>query len=385
MKSIFKIMLFFILNNQLKTIAFKTIVYLWSILLFSCNNSKEIHVISLDRIDQSVNLDLNEILTDISILQLSDNFLHSVNDKIYVTPHYLILYRNKFSKNASLDLFNREGEYVKNLAVRGNGPGEFNMIDNFFVDKEEKILYYTDTRSRSQLNRINISKGVELEPLQIDFNYLTMTFINDKVYSFPNIRGYFQISDYPDSAIVFRSTSIPLGEVEDYKGAHNYSFTLLGSTIVSYKDEILLMNLGYSDTLFNLTNNELRPICVLHFSNKMSNHIKGGSLYHLISAYNNGIVLAKVNVDFRPPMTVIYKNEFFMLYSRNGKIFKIISVKLNDDIIIDITEPQDYPHLSLPIICGEYGYMILESDDLKNKLFHESDNDNPLIIIGKLQ
>ncbi len=65
-------------------------------------------------------------------------------------------------------------------------------------------------------------------------------------------------------------------------------------------------------------------------------------------------------------------------------IFRIASLGFND-IIIDITEPQDYPHSSLPIICGEYGYMILESDDLKNKLFHESDNDNPLIIIGKLQ
>lgn len=104
------------------------------------------------------------------------------------------------------------------MAVRGNGPGEFNFIENFFVDKEEKVLYYTDTRNRSILNRIEISNEVALNPLQIDFNYLTMNYINEKVYSFPNIKGYFQTSEYPDSAIVFRNTSIPSGEVEEYKG-----------------------------------------------------------------------------------------------------------------------------------------------------------------------
>lgn len=86
------------INNQISTIILKMIVFLGCILLFSCKNSKDIPIINLDRIDQSIGLDLNDILKDISIVQISKSFLHSVNDKIYVTQQYLILYSDKFSK-----------------------------------------------------------------------------------------------------------------------------------------------------------------------------------------------------------------------------------------------------------------------------------------------
>lgn len=370
-------------NNK---IFLKGIVFLGCILLFSCKNSKDIPIIDLNRIDQSISLDLNDILKDISVVQISkDKLLHSVNDKIYVTSQYLIIYSDKFSKtNASMDLFNRKGELIRNLAVRGNGPGEFNIIENFFVDEQERILYYTDMRDRSILNRIEISNGVALEPLQIDFNYLTMNFINEKVYSLPNIKGFFKTNEYPDSAIVLRSTSIPSGDIQEYKGDHNYSLMLLGSTLASYKEEVILLNLGYSDTLFNLKNNKLSPICVLPFPNKMTDYTKGGSLFHVISAYNNGIVLAKINVEYRPPMTIIYKNEYFALYDRKGNISKIDNTNVMNTKI-DLTEPGTYIYSSLPIICGNYGYMLVEHDVLGTQKDIDPDNDNPIIITGKLK
>lgn len=114
----------------------------------------------------------------------------------------------------------------------------------------------------------------------------------------------------------------------------------------------------------------------------MTDHTKGGSLFHLISAYNNGVVLAKINIEFRPPMTVIYKNEYFALYDRNGKIYKIDNTHVKN-IKIDLTDPESYPYSSLPNICGKYGYMMVESDVLGDQSHLNPDNDNPIIIVGK--
>jgi len=372
------------INKQFNTIILKMVVFLGCILFFSCKNSKDIPVVDLNRMDRPISLNINDILKDVSIVQISNDII-SINDKIYVTPQYFIIYRNKYSKtSASLDLFNRKGERVRNLAVRGNGPGEFNIIENFFVDEDERILYYTDKKSRTLLHRVDIRTAEKLDPLQMDFNYLTMNYINGKVYSFPNVKGYFQSNEYPDSAIIFRSTSIPSGEVKKYKGEHSYPFILLGSSITFYNEDIFLINQGYSDTLFNLTDNILKPLCVFNFPNKLKDYTKGGSLINLISAYKNGIVLSKMNIEFHPPMTVIYKPEYYALYDRNGMIRKIDNIQVKS-AEIDLADPQKYAYMPLPVVCGKYGYMFVEKDALGDLSDLDADNDNPVIIVGKLR
>ena len=367
------------------------LLFLGCIVLGSCNNSKIIPIIDLNKIDQSITLDLTDILKDISHIQISTDFLFSVNDEVYVTPQYLVIYGGKYSEGASLDLFSRTGEHIRKLAARGNGPGEFYSIEDFFVD-EEDILYYKDMRYRDRLFRIDLANsGAALEPLQVDFTYLTTKYLNKKIYSFPNYRGSFtSVNDYPDSAIVAQSTSMPLGETKKFKGGHTYQYLVLGSSITSYYDEISLINLGYSDTLFTLKNDKLSPLCVLKQSNKMTDFSKGGNVIQMISAYQNGIVLSKIKVEYRESeraQNLTYLFEYFMLYDRKGTICKIDNTHvLNTNI--NLTDPEkNYPISSLlPVTCGKYGYMLVEHDILENQPANfDPDNDNPILIVGTLK
>ena len=367
------------------------ILLLACVVTTSCRNAETIPIINLNKIDQSTSLDLNDLLTDISQVQISADFLLSMNDQIYVTPRYLIIYMDRYGNRPSLHLFSRSGEHIQKLAEKGNGPGEFYSIEDFFVDEDESTLYYVDMKDRTSLFRIDIHSGAKLDPLSIDFSYLTTKYINGSVYSFPNYMGNFdQINKYTDSSIIALNTCLPSQEVQKYKGGQKYPFLVLGSTITSYLDEITLVNFGYSDTLFFLQNNKLVPLCILHLNNKMTDYQKGGSVPHLISAYNNGIVLSKTNFEYKineRAQVLIYTTEYYVLYDRKDAVYKIDNIHIYDTTI-NLTNPDhNFKDFStFPATCGKFVYMMVGHDVLKTRSAgFDSTNDNPIIIVGALR
>ena len=80
-------------------------------MIFSCNDSKTIPIINLNRIDQSISLDLTDMLKDISMVQIGSDFLFSTDDEVYVTSQYLIIYTNE----QSIHLFGRDGKHIRKL------------------------------------------------------------------------------------------------------------------------------------------------------------------------------------------------------------------------------------------------------------------------------
>jgi len=362
-----------------KVILKKTaLLSLGCILMLSCINSTIVPIVDLDQIDHSISFDITDVLEDISIVQINSDFLLSVYDEIYLTSQYMICHINgKF-----LHLFNREGEHIRKLAERGNGPGEFSRILYFFADEEERILYYVDQRNIRRLNRIDISSGKVLDPLPIDFYTLSTDYINGKMYCFPKYYvdistdiAFFPAGGYPDSTIVF-SISLPSAQMDMIKSQRKYPFLVLGTSITSYKDEVILLNLGYSDTLFTLKDNILRPLCVLRFSNKRIND-KDGVIYQITSAYNNGIVFTKIGAEAG--------REFF-LYDRGKKVVKIDNTLVMNTQIDHTASKRSWRFSALlPITCGKYGYMLIEHNDIPLPASYDPDNDNPIIITGTLK
>jgi hypothetical protein len=317
----------------------------------------------------------------------------SIRDEVYVTSQFLIYYINR----ESLHLFDRNGKHIRKLAEKGRGPGEFNSISYFFVDVEEQILYYLDQPPTS-LHRIDLSSGMALDPLQIDFTHLTTNYINGKIYSFQRflVMGstatlFFKEDAYPDSTLIC-SISLLNGEMDKYQVQHKYSPIVNGTSIASYYNEIAFLNLSYSDTLFVLKDNKLNPLCVLRFSNKTTSstiQIRGsstpiGNTFEIISAYNNGIVLLKKGDKGL---------EYLALYDRKGSVCKISNTIVMGTQINTEAQERAHGHRGLggklseliPLTCGKYGYMVVEHHVLQNLPAHfDPDNDNPILIVGTL-
>ena len=118
----------------------------------------------------------------------------------------------------------------------------------------------------------------------------------------------------------------------------------------------------------------------------MKDYTKGGTGVHLISAYNQGIVLAKVNYEYMEKgerIQLLYIPEYYVLYDRKGSVYKIDSIHIMNTKISVASNENTYRTSSiLPITCGKYGYMLVEHDVLES---HDPNNDNPIIIIGTLK
>lgn len=65
---------------------------------------------------------------------------------------------------AAIHHFSSSGTYHSMVARRGNGPGEFNQIDAWCVDRDEKYLLYHDM-GRNQINRYDLERRVHTEPI----------------------------------------------------------------------------------------------------------------------------------------------------------------------------------------------------------------------------
>jgi hypothetical protein len=219
--------------------------------------------------------------------------------------------------------------------------------------------------------------------------------VNGKIYCLPNInltRGgqYYPKGGYPDSSVVASSFSLSTGEIEKYHGQHNYSPLLRGSSITSYYDEILLTNLGYSDTLFTLLNNKLTPLYLLRVSNKIKRfeEVIGSSACELVSAYKNGIVFLKISLvkDSNPWGYRFAFDDFYRLYDRERNVFKISNIRVMNSVINHEGARLSPISSYLPVTCGKYAYMMVERDVLKELPAHfDPKNDNPIIIVGTLK
>ena len=371
---------------------------LFYIVLFSCTNPSSAIVIDLDRVENRCNVNLSDILEDISVVSIDSNidFLFSTDSKVYVTSNYIVINNNK-----SLHLFNRQGEHIRRLSGQGNGPSEFLIIENFFID--EDILYYKDIKDQTKLFRINLQSSETLSPLSIDLTYLSeIVYANKQIYSCPSYSGYFDnVSKDVDSVVVAYSISVPSCEIEKHKGYHDYNFLMLGSTLTSYKNEIALINLGYSDTLFTLQKNNLNPLCVLTISNKMLDYTKGGKGIHLISANNKGIILAKMNFEYKAGgerIFFLYNPDYYVLYDRENTLNKISSINfmggkiLADEYIADYKNGSTKISSLFPVSTGKYGYIIIDPEyardfpELMKQIANiPNNNDNPYIIVGEFR
>jgi len=362
------------------------ILFLGCILIFSCNKLTTIPVIDLNRIDRSINLNITDILKDISLVQISPEFLLATHNEIYVTAQYLVI-----NTRLEIHLFSRDGTYIRTLARKGRGPGEFITVGDFFVDEDERFLYYINKGMDFQMNRIDLSSGKVLDPIPIDFNFLKPFYINGILYGLPGARPAGPSMDtgtFPDSGIVACSIVLPSGEMEIFQGYHSYPYFSSFSAIKSYYDEVFLLNYNYSDTLFTLKDNRLSPLYVLRLSNKPQKWEGGGNSCNIFFAYRKGIVFEKVTYKaVSDNRAATFRRDFLALYDRERNVFKIENLNVIDTQV-DLTNLAKYSFQSsyFPVACGKYGYMLVGHDFFETLPADlDPDNDNPIIIVGTLK
>ena len=256
-------------------------------LFFSCSETKcgELLTIPVD-INQNTPLALSEITESIIAIELEltdESMIGGSVGRIIISEDYVIV-----AELNQILVFNKDGNFVRSIGRRGQGPGSFNYIANIAIDTKNERLFVLSLQPRKiisyDLNGNFLNEKIILSTLLHDINYVdnklilagrrsqlirsaeNKSFIYSFLYRFDsnlqfidsqNIRkAYFRNPRAFVTMFFCASTYIMAGAEATYFYMSEYTTRQMNPT------EVLLR-----DTLFRLEGNQLVPELRLRFRN----------------------------------------------------------------------------------------------------------------------
>ena len=127
--------------------------------LISCSssntkNNDQTTIIRVD-ISKSQVLDISEraVINKFILLETGKDFLISSIDKIQVMDSVIFIYDER---QDLMFLFDKEGQFITNVGVKGRGPGEYSMINDVYIDDSEGVIYAHE-RIRNTIQAYDLS------------------------------------------------------------------------------------------------------------------------------------------------------------------------------------------------------------------------------------
>ena len=401
---------------------FRTIVVFFTIFSLACCRQSQtaLPIIELDNPKGSIDLKLSDILDDITFVPLEtlDEILLSIQGSSSTITNNYILVRT----NERLLQFDRKGRFIRTLAYKGNGPGEFNTIMDILVDERTDVVYYSDIKDASSIYRINLITGQFLEPIQPGLSSFAIKHINqDGVILGYTTSNLIKIDGNNEKAndslaLVFHYNPSD-GKINTIKGNHVFThLPFFGQDMVPHGEKAIYFNIAYSDTLYRVDRERLNPIYVLRLNNPLMDISKGGDIAQFFS-YSGGLLISKYEMKIVTSGNTAYigasvSNQLHLDHQHQLKSINSITIdplahyvdmKRSAEagaLISDINIPP------MPRISGSWGYIgadapemviaiqrALESDQLapsyremlEEVLTQIDDDSNPVLIIGKVK
>lgn len=223
------------------------------LLLSACdNNIKEQNIV--ENIPKSVNI-LEDENVDAStpllknvrafVLESNPSVLMAACNKIEVFNDELYILDKKFS---NLFVFNNEGDFVRKIGGLGNGPGQYQSIYGFSLDriKEEVLIYSLDDQA---IFKYSLA-GKFIGKANIDFYGFDFSLMNNGEYIF-NTR-YNNIEDYSlQNVIVTNDNGKVVSTLFPYPRVAT-SMVMNLSGFLCHDGRYGYFNHAYSDTIYSV-------------------------------------------------------------------------------------------------------------------------------------
>lgn len=135
----------------------KKILLLFIVLIFSCSEKKnsrtDLPTGVKIKIDEAIKdkLVLNSFIKDVSFVQLQNidlqDYIAEIHSVFNVDNKYFVFDKKK----SNIFVFSASGMLLNKIGIRGNGPGEYNKISDFCIDKSNRKVFVIDENSMAVL------------------------------------------------------------------------------------------------------------------------------------------------------------------------------------------------------------------------------------------
>lgn len=357
--------------------------------------SNVLPIVDLKNPKQKKVVKLSEMLSNFSLVKLetSTDILIGEGTKYLVSEKYIIT-----AGPDKILLFTNTGKYIRTVAVTGRGPNEYSNIVACTVDDNNGILYINQRDAPEIILAYNLNRNEPVRKIQTGKTNLLyyIVVVSDNVLAISPGNN----SEYN---MLFLSTSGKiLSEVSPSQGIG------IGISISKVNNEFYYKP-KQIDTVYVIKNYKKIPYCYLNVENRatLTNHEKGNLVF--LSCIGSDFMIAKklhANIQFDPEIEALrFQTDQSTLYWIEKKDFKASEITgfYNDYFGIDETFNSLNNYLS---VCNDFGFIRYSSFGLKqwlNKTLESTkidasirlkiskfnaeldENDNPVLIIGKLK
>ena len=334
------------------------------LLFVSCSPQTVCHVIDIDSPTGSVDLRLSDLLDNITYVPLEtrEDLLLSTANTFIVTDHYIIVFTNE-----RLLQFNRQGNYIKTLATKGNGPNEFINLRSPLVDHKREILYYYPNMGIHKLiTCIDLKTGNFLDFKNPDISAFNIETIDAEgsIYGFPMSFPQAPGQKAPDSLLLAYRYNPTDNRTTTFKALHTYTMDDRSKIMFRKGDDICFFYRAYSDTLFKINGSRMIPQCVIKLSNQsIYRHQEGADLD--IRAFGNWGTIFTLYKRVQVGNTNNTAKTFvdYLCFNKNGVLGTLNSIII--DYPIGVTGYQKgHSMAGMPAISGAWGYYAREASDM---------------------
>ena len=379
-------------------------------------------MIDIDNPLGSVDLKISDLLDDITFVPLEtrDNLVLSTAGTPFAITHNYIL----ASTPEKLLQFDRQGNYIRTLANKGNGPNEFNSVMHLLVDEHRELIYYSQFSSKVSLTSIDLKTGLFPPFLKPDFPTFSIEEIDSdgSLYGFPSptaINIEEPAKKMEDSVLLaFKYNPHHESVATTYKSSHQFITNQLFRTLFRQGDHFFFYFPSYADTLYQLHQDQLIPQYRITLKNQLTDFFKGGWFIRFLFSTSEGTVVVKretqmlvgdnsINVINRP-LDYLFINKKTDLQRIKSVVIDPIAFTVNmDNYMLLLSEHRDDEVMidPIPLTSGVWGYYAVEAynmidlingalnsnqlsassrkalEELSAKIDEES---NPVLIIGKI-
>jgi len=338
----------------------------------SCSYKKEPAIKSLMNNNNSIILSLNTLdvsPVDIDSLfemvfyikpEVTEESLISNYSKVIIKNEKIFIMDNSKS-NQAIFIFDMDGKFLYSINKRGNGPGEYLSISDFYVDEKNNII---GVLSYSQLLKYDL-QGKFIEKIDLRKHYISEIVTADNlIYAytfsqcFTNNCYSLKIFDqqgqllYEDIPMQKDLISSPL---TGFKPNNLY---------VDFADNVYL-NTIYNDTVFEVNVNRIRPVYIADFGqHKLPDKI----FSELIEQGNNVDIASVFQLDyilFGLKNILFTKDYCYFTFNGHKSYMSFYSLKTNSIKVIQTINAKDQiPPFEFIFSDENYFYNIFSTSQL---------------------
>lgn len=227
---------------------FYTLILLGLLFITNCSNHAPKEVVTYDLLCGNIpetELRFSDLVTDIKIVPLETKDSILIADSKYAIDDKYIVAAGK----ESIHQFDAStGKHIRRLAVRGNGPNEYNYLNSLFIKNGRLFI---SSSGKNSVCVIDLETGNYLAPLVASPKYdITIKGVtNEEEIYISNDSLLFELFNFQTQK------SVPLAN-HPYRGKKNHNgftisgFYIGGDALVECNDEMFFYNANFSDTLY---------------------------------------------------------------------------------------------------------------------------------------